>query len=49
MCNKEEKPEDKETKKQRKGTFENINAFFEGKEIVLNAFKSGLFLLSTNY
>ena len=43
--NKGTKPEHIQTKKQKRNTYESINALYEGMEMVLNAFKSGIFLL----
>ena len=33
----------KDGKDKKRNTFENVNAFYEGPELILNAFKSGIF------
>ena len=35
----------KEGKMEKRNTFDSVNALYEGQEITLNAFKSGIFLL----
>ena len=35
----------KESKIKKMNTFDNVNALYEGRELTLNAFKSGIFLL----
>ena len=37
------KPKTKEGKDKRRNTFDSINALYEGRELTLNAFRSGIF------
>ena len=42
---KNRKLKDLKKKKQKRDTIENLNALYEGREMLLNAFKSGIFPL----
>ena len=44
---KKTKPQDQEKKKGKKGVLKNLHNFFEGREIVLNAFDSKIFPIKT--
>ena len=37
------RPKNKEGKTEKRDTFDSVNAFDEGRELTLNAFKSGIF------
>ena len=37
------RPKTKESKDKKRNTYESVNALYEGRELTLNAFKSGIF------
>ena len=37
------RPKTKEGKDKKQNTFDSVNAFYEGQELTLNAFRSGIF------
>ena len=43
--NKKSKPETKANKDKKGNTFDSVNAFYEGRELSFNAFKSRIFLI----
>ena len=43
--NKKSKPKAKENKDKKWNTFDSVNAFYEGRELTFNAFKSRIFLI----
>ena len=43
--NKKSKPETKANKDKKRNTFDSVNAFYEGRELSFNAFKSRIFLI----
>ena len=45
--NKKSRPKTKEGKDKKENTFGSVNAFFEGPELTVNAFRSGIFPMKT--
>ena len=41
--NNKSRPKTKEGKDKKRNTFDSINALYEGRELTLNAFRSGIF------
>ena len=47
-CNDKSRPKTKEGKDKKQGTFDSISALYEGQELALNTFRSGIFPIKEN-